>query len=219
MRAPRGPLRVQGDSRAGLLSGLVVVSVGQVSVSLPAINSCDVGQAERHVVRSELARSVVSSAWLASRSIGAPQVACVADSRTECPASRCRVRVGPVAGRGMGTQHHARRPSRALGSSRLSMASGLACVGLGDRRHSIVRGQVEPFLSVRRSFLALCLSVCVCVCRSGGRMWPSGSMSSVVISSVWWSCVFSGGLGRAGRRSARLCRWPGSAPCRPGRAC
>ena len=65
MRAPRGPLRVQGDSRAGLLSGLVVVvSVGQVSVSLSAINSCDVGQAERHVVRSELARSVVSSAWL-----------------------------------------------------------------------------------------------------------------------------------------------------------
>jgi hypothetical protein len=64
VRAPRGPLRVQGDSRAGLLSGLVVVSVGQVSVSLSAINSCDVGQAERHVVRSELARSVVSSAWL-----------------------------------------------------------------------------------------------------------------------------------------------------------
>ena len=118
VRAPRGPLRVQGDSRAGLLSGLVVVSVGQVSVSLSAINSCDVGQAERHVVRSELARSVVSSVWLASRSIGAPQVACVADSRTECPFSPC------VCGRGMGTQHHARRPSRALGSSRLSVQRG-----------------------------------------------------------------------------------------------
>ena len=43
----------------------------------------------------------------------------------------------------MGTQHHARRPSRALGSSRLSVASGLACVGLGDRCHSMVGGQVE----------------------------------------------------------------------------
>ena len=75
MRAPRGPLRVQGDSRAGLLSGLVVVSVGQVSVSLSAINSCDVGhQAERHVVQPELARSVVSSAWLsfAVRDRGTP---------------------------------------------------------------------------------------------------------------------------------------------------
>ena len=169
------------------------------------------------VVQLGPARSVASSAWLSFAVGRAPQVACVADSRTECPASRCRVRVGPVAGRGMGTQHHARRPSRALGSSRLSMASGLACVGLGDRRHSIVRGQVELFLSVRRSFLALCSALSVC--RSGGRTWPSGSMSSVVISSVWWSCVFSGGLGRAGRRSARLCRWPGSAPCRPGRAC
>ena len=79
----------------------------------------------------------------------------MADSRTECPFSPC------VCGRGVGIQHHARRPSRALGSSRLSVASGLACVGLGDRRHSIVRGQVELFLSVRRSFLALCLSVSV----------------------------------------------------------
>ena len=118
MRAPRGPLRVQGDSRAGLHSGLVVVSVGQVSVSLSAINSCDVGQAERHVVRSELARSVVSSAWLSfAVDRGAPW-ACVADSRTECPFSPC------VCGRGIGTQHHARRPSRALGSSSLSVQRG-----------------------------------------------------------------------------------------------
>ena len=64
MRAPRGPLRVQGDSRAGLLSGLGVVSVGQVSVSVSAINSCDVGQAERHVVQLGPSRSVVSSTWL-----------------------------------------------------------------------------------------------------------------------------------------------------------
>ena len=94
-------------------------------------------------------------------------------------------------------------------------AAGLACVGPGDRRHSMVGGQVESeslCLSVWRSFLALCLSVSVGVCRSGGRTWSSGSMSSVVILSVWWSCVVGGGLGRAGRRSARLCRWPGSAP-------
>ena len=83
----------------------------------------------------------------------------MADSRTECPFSPC------VCVRGMGTQHHARRPSRALGSSRLSVQRGSrASVQAGDRRHSMVGGQVESeslCLSVRRSFLALCLSVSV----------------------------------------------------------
>ena len=226
MRAPRGPLRVQGDSRAGLLSGLVVVSVGQVSVSLSAINSCDVGQAERHVVRYELARSVVSSAWLSFAVGRASQVACVAIPGLGARLSLWRGRQEHssrlVCTKGDG--HSAPRAPPVSGARlvQVKRAAGLACVGPGDRRHSMVGGQVESeslCLSVRRSFLALCLSVSVGVCRSGGRTWSSGSMSSVVILSVWWSCVVGGGLGRAGRRSARLCRWPGSVPCRPGRAC
>ena len=64
-----GPLGARCASKA------ILVQVGRVcrwrcvcrsgvGVGVGAINSCDVGQAERHVVRPELARSVVSSAWL-----------------------------------------------------------------------------------------------------------------------------------------------------------
>ena len=69
-QAPRGPLRVQGDSCAcaGRSCGVVV----SVSVSVSAINSCDAGQAGRRVVQSERARSVVSSAWLSSASCRGP---------------------------------------------------------------------------------------------------------------------------------------------------
>jgi hypothetical protein len=80
-RAPRGPLRVQGDSCTGRSCGVVV----SVSVSVSAINSCDASQAGRRVVQSERARSVVSSVWLSSAAGRAPQVACVAASPAGAP--------------------------------------------------------------------------------------------------------------------------------------
>ena len=50
VQAPRGPLRVQGDSCAGRSCGVAL------SVSVSAINSCDAGQTERR--RPARARSL-----------------------------------------------------------------------------------------------------------------------------------------------------------------
>jgi hypothetical protein len=64
-------------------------------------------------------------------------------------------------------------------------AAGLACVGPGDRRHSMVGGQVESeslCLSVWRSFLALCLSVSVGVCRCLSVRWSNVVVRVNVVS-------------------------------------
>jgi hypothetical protein len=97
---------------------------------LSAINSSDAGQAERRVVQAERACSVVSSAWLSFAVGRASQVACVASDRVprlDLFRSQ-KLSFSLFCTKGDGHSAPARRPSRALGSARSSVASGLTCL-------------------------------------------------------------------------------------------